>query len=92
MTAFGHFYRDRGAEFWGIYGPRDNDSLGRHWAAPRYMGLNQQPIAVVVENDRTGLIWKIFMSGAEASTAIRKLAEATRAEIARASDAQAQRR
>jgi hypothetical protein len=29
------------------------------------MGLNQAPITVMIENYRTGLIWKLFMSNAE---------------------------
>jgi hypothetical protein len=29
------------------------------------MGLDQAPIAVMVENYRTGLIWKLFMSNPE---------------------------
>jgi hypothetical protein len=31
------------------------------------MGLNQAPIAVMIENYRTGLIWKLFMSNPEIS-------------------------
>jgi hypothetical protein len=29
------------------------------------MGLNQAPMAVMIENGRTGLIWKCFMSNPE---------------------------
>jgi hypothetical protein len=29
------------------------------------MGLNQAPITVMIENYRTGLIWKLFMSNPE---------------------------
>lgn len=29
------------------------------------MGLNEGPIAVMIENYRTGLIWKLFMSNPE---------------------------
>jgi hypothetical protein len=33
--------------------------------SPIFMGLNQAPITVMIENYRTGLIWKLFMSNPE---------------------------
>jgi len=44
------------------------------------MGLNQAPIVVMVENYRSGLLWKTFMSNPEATATLKKLDEATRAE------------
>ena len=65
FAAFKHFYRDLGDRLWGIFGPRDAFNLSENWFAPIYMGLNQAPIAVMIENYRTGLVWKLFMSNAE---------------------------
>jgi hypothetical protein len=65
MAALKHFYRDLGDRLWGIYGPRDAFNLDQNWIAPIYMGLNQAPITVMIENYRTGLIWKLFMSNPE---------------------------
>jgi hypothetical protein len=65
MEAFKHFYRDLGDRAWGIYGPRDAFNESVDWISPIYMGLNQAPIVVMIENYRTGLIWKLFMSNAE---------------------------
>ncbi|MCU1240524.1 MAG: Fibronectin type domain protein [Candidatus Acidoferrum typicum] len=65
MAAFKHFYRDLGDRAWGIYGPRDAFNESANWFSPIYMGLNQAPIAVMIENYRTGLIWKLFMSNPE---------------------------
>jgi exo beta-1,2-glucooligosaccharide sophorohydrolase (non-reducing end) len=65
MAAFNHFYRDLGDRAWGIYGPRDAFNENDNWFSPIYMGLNQAPIAVMIENYRTGLIWKLFMSNPE---------------------------
>ena len=65
MAALKHFYRDLGDRLWGIYGPRDAFDLDHNWFAPIYMGLNQTPIAVMVENYRTGLLWRLFMSNPE---------------------------
>jgi hypothetical protein len=65
MAAFKHFYRDLGDHLWGIYGPRDAFNASQNWISPIYMGLNQAPITVMIENSRTGLIWKLFMSNPE---------------------------
>jgi exo beta-1,2-glucooligosaccharide sophorohydrolase (non-reducing end) len=65
MAALKHFYRDLGDRLWGVYGPRDAFNLDHNWFSPIYMGLNQAPITVMVENYRTGLIWKMFMSNPE---------------------------
>lgn len=78
MEAFKHYYRDRGAQLWDIYGPRDAFNPGQNWVSPIYMGLNQAPIAVMVENYRTGLVWKNFMSNAEIGVMLQKLDAATR--------------
>lgn len=73
MAAFKHYYRDLGAQLWDIYGPRDAFNPGRDWVSPIYMGLNQAPIVVMVENYRTGLVWKNFMSNPEIAEMLRKL-------------------
>ena len=73
MAAFKHYYRDLGAELWSIYGPRDGYNPGENWTSPIYMGLSQAPIAVMVENYRTGLVWKQFMSNPEIGEMLRKV-------------------
>lgn len=73
MAALKHYYRDLGAELWDIYGPRDAFNPGADWVSPIYMGLNQAPIVVMVENYRTGLVWKNFMANPEIAAMLRKL-------------------
>lgn len=65
MAALKFFYRGLGDRLWGVYGPHDAFNLSRNWFSPVYMGLDQAPIVVMVENYRTGLIWKLFMSNPE---------------------------
>lgn len=65
MGALKFFYRQLGDRLWGVYGPRDAFNLTRNWFSPVYMGLDQAPIVVMVENYRTGLVWKMFMSNPE---------------------------
>jgi len=42
------------------------------------MGLSQAPITVMIENYRTGLVWKQFMSNAEIGEMLKKLGAVTR--------------
>ncbi len=39
--------------------------LTTDWFEDVHMGLNQGPIAVMIENDRSGLLWKLRMSNPE---------------------------
>jgi len=50
---------------WSIYGFRDAFNEQLDWYANITMGLNQAPQTVMIENGRTGLIWKTFMSSPE---------------------------
>lgn len=65
MAALKHFYRDLGAQVWSIYGFRDAFNLQQNWYSGIAMGLNQAPMAVMIENYRTGLVWRSFMSNPE---------------------------
>lgn len=78
MAAFKHYYRDLGSRIWDIYGPRDAFNPGQNWISPIYMGLNQAPITVMIENHRTGLVWKNFMSNPEIGGMLQKLDATTR--------------
>jgi hypothetical protein len=73
MAALKHYYRDLGAQIWDIYGPRDAYSPTYNWISPIYMGLNQAPIVDMVENYRTGLVWKNFMANPEIGEMLKKL-------------------
>jgi hypothetical protein len=65
MLALKHFYRDLGAQVWDIYGFRDAFNLQENWYSGITMGLNQAPMAVMIENHRTGLVWRSFMANPE---------------------------
>ncbi|HUK48004.1 MAG TPA: glucoamylase family protein [Terriglobales bacterium] len=73
MRMFKHVYRDLGDRIWGVYGPRDAINLTEDWDSPIFMGLNQAPIPVMIENYRTGLIWKLFMSNPEIKPMLEKI-------------------
>jgi exo beta-1,2-glucooligosaccharide sophorohydrolase (non-reducing end) len=65
MAALKHFYRDLGGKTWGVYGFHDGFNETDEWYDEVYMGLNQAQIVVGIENYRSGLVWKLFMSNPE---------------------------
>lgn len=73
MEALKHYYRDLGGQIWGVYGFRDAFNPSEDWVSPIYMGLNQAPIVVMIENYRSGLVWKSFMSAPEIGNLLKKL-------------------
>jgi len=70
MAALKHFYRDLGAKTWGIYGFVDGFNESQSWFEPVWMGLNQAQIVSMIENYRTGLLWRNFMSNPEVKPAL----------------------
>jgi hypothetical protein len=57
----------------GEFGPYDAFSFENNWYLPRYLAIDQGPIPVMIENYRSGLIWKLFMSAPEVQTGLKKL-------------------
>lgn len=62
MDALKNYYRNFGRFLWGEYGFRDAFNLSDNWCSPIYMGLNQAPITIMIENYRSKLLWNLFMN------------------------------
>lgn len=73
MKALKNYYYKYGKFLWGEYGFRDAFNLTENWCSDIYMGLNQAPMVVMIENYRTGLIWKLFMSNPDIKNGLEKL-------------------
>jgi len=73
MSALKHFYRDLGAKTWGAYGFHDGFNETENNFDEDYMALNQAPIVVMIENYRTGLVWKKFMANPEIQPALKAI-------------------
>ena len=73
MAALKNMYRNHGKYLWGEYGFKDAVNLEENWHAKIYMGLNQAPVTVMIENYRTGLIWNLFMKNEEIKETLEKL-------------------
>lgn len=57
----------------GEYGPYDAYSHSAKWYLPRYLAIDQGPIPVMIENYRTGMPWKLFMSVPDVKNGLTKL-------------------
>ncbi|MDQ6844298.1 MAG: hypothetical protein M3Z92_08110 [Bacteroidota bacterium] len=73
MKALKNYYYHYGKFLWGEYGFRDAFNLTQNWCSQIYMGLNQAPMTVMIENYRTGLLWKLFMSNDDIKNGLKKL-------------------
>jgi hypothetical protein len=60
-------------ELWGEYGPRDAFSAETGWVADSHLAIDQGPIVVMVENYRSGLLWRLFMSCPEVQAGLKRL-------------------
>ncbi len=73
MAAMKHWYTDMKDKIWGPYGFYDAFSEQYNWYKPHYLAIDQGPIVVMMENYRSGLLWKLFMSCPEIQNGLRKL-------------------
>lgn len=73
MKALRHFYDDLGTKIWGPYGFVDAFDEQENWYAKSYLAIDQGPIIIMIENYRSGLLWKLFMSCPEIQNGLNKL-------------------
>ncbi len=73
MKALKHFYNDLGDKLWGQYGFVDAFNETRDWQAQSYLAIDEGPIVVMIENYRSGLLWKLFMNCPEVKSGLKKL-------------------
>ncbi|NIJ51421.1 glucoamylase family protein [Dyadobacter arcticus] len=73
MKALKFFYYKLGDKIWGEYGFHDAFSLQELWFADSYLSIDQGPIVIMIENQRSGLPWKLFMSCPEVKAGLKKI-------------------
>ncbi len=71
--ALKHFYYDLGDKIWSEYGFTDAFNETKNWYAKSHLAIDQGPIIVMIENYRSGLMWKLFMSCPEIQKGLKKL-------------------
>ena len=75
LAAIRHWYEDDSLRniIWGKYGFYDAFSEDAKWYKPWYLAIDQGPEVAMIENYRSGLLWKLFMSCPEIQTGLKKL-------------------
>ena len=73
MKALKHFYFDLGDKIWSEYGFVDAFSEEHNWYAKSHLAIDQGPIICMIENYRSGLLWKLFMSSPDVKNGLKKL-------------------
>ncbi len=65
MKFLHYLYDEKRATLVGEAGPYDAFSPHYNWITQRYLAIDQGTIAPMIENYRSGLIWKLFMAAPE---------------------------
>lgn len=76
MEVLRHFYYDLGNKLFGKYGFYDAYNPGMvegQQVVRSYLAIDQGPVAVMIENYRSRLIWDLFMSNPEIQNGLEKL-------------------
>jgi hypothetical protein len=73
LAAMRHFLKRYGDKLWGRYGFVDAFCERRGWYADTFLAIDQGPIIIMIENHRSGLLWRLFMAVPEVQNGLRKL-------------------
>jgi hypothetical protein len=73
MQALKNFYYNLGDKIWSEYGFVDGFSIDKNWYAKSHLAIDQGPIVVMIENYRTGFLWKLFMNIPDVQNGLKKL-------------------
>ncbi len=65
---------------WGRFGFVDSFCETRDWYSRTYLAINQGPIVTMIENHRSGLLWRLFMNAPEVRTGLARLGLLARTE------------
>jgi hypothetical protein len=57
---------------WGKNGPYDAFSPRDNWSSESYLAIDQLPIVCMVENYRTGLLWRLFMADRDVQNGLKE--------------------
>ena len=62
IPAIRNMYNAYHANLWGPYGFRDAFNLSQAWFDTDYLGIDEGPIAIMIENYRSRAVWDVFMT------------------------------
>ncbi len=58
LSCLRNLYEKYGDQLWGNYGFSDSFNLDKNWFSQLALGIDQGPLLLMIENYRSGLIWK----------------------------------
>jgi hypothetical protein len=67
-----HNMYDNWPQIWGPYGFKDAFNPSRNWVDTDYIGIDQGPIVIMIENYRTGRVWNRFMQNPDVQTGLQR--------------------
>ncbi|MBD3582906.1 glucoamylase family protein [Flavobacterium selenitireducens] len=73
IAAMRNFYENHNATAWGDAGFYDAISCQYKASSRQYLAIDQGPMVAMIENYRSGLLWKLFMNAPEVQTGLKKL-------------------
>jgi hypothetical protein len=73
MRALRGFLTKPRKRIWGRFGLVDAFCESRNWYSRTYLAINQGPIIAMIENHRTGLLWRLFMGAPEVRRGLARL-------------------
>lgn len=75
MEVIKNLYRNYGEYIYGRYGFYDAIKImdGKPMVRQQYLAIDQAPQVVMIENHRTGLLWRLFMSDKDISRGLSRL-------------------
>ncbi len=73
MDVLKNLYYNYHDKLWGPFGFYDAFSVSDNWYIQRYLAIDQGPIVDMIENYRSGFLWKLFMSCPEVKKGLTKL-------------------
>lgn len=73
MQALRFFYYTMGDKLWKKYGFVDAFNLNKPWYADSFLAIDQGPEIIMIENYRSKMLWKLFMSCPEVKSGLKNL-------------------
>jgi hypothetical protein len=73
LSVLRHFLRRHRKRLWREFGFVDAFCETDGWYADTFLAIDQGPIVAMIENHRTGLLWKLFMGAPEVQVGLRRL-------------------
>lgn len=73
IAAMRNFYENHNEAAWGEAGFYDAISCEYKTSAKQYLAIDQGPMVVMIENYRSGLLWKLFMNAPEVRQGLTRL-------------------